>query len=54
MVHTCEEHDLRTEPQEEGWDVDFDEVNNEAPARRRLSDHERWVLTRLIHEAPSR
>jgi hypothetical protein len=54
MVHTQEERDLRTQPEEEeGWDVDFNEVN-EAPARRRLSDHERWVLERLIHEAPSR
>ena len=54
MVHTYEEHDARAEPEpEEGWDVDFDAVQ-EAPARRRLSDHERWVLTRLIHESPSR
>jgi hypothetical protein len=53
MVHTYDERDQRAEPQDEGWDVDFENVE-EAPARRRLTDHERWVLTRLIHEAPSR
>jgi hypothetical protein len=53
MVHTYEEAAVRTEPQDDGWDVDFEPVED-APSRRRLSDHERWVLTRLIHEAPSR
>jgi hypothetical protein len=53
MVHAYEERDMRTESDDEGWDVDFDQVE-EAPARRHLSEHERWVLTRLIHEDPSR
>jgi hypothetical protein len=54
MVHADEELDTRTQPSvDEGWEVDFDQAD-ETPARRRLSDHERWVLSHLIHEAPAR
>jgi hypothetical protein len=35
---------------EDGWELDFNQDN--APSRRRLSDAERDVLTRLLQEPP--
>jgi hypothetical protein len=38
---------------EDSWDLAFEEAE-QAPSRRRLSDHERWVLTQLLEGTPSK
>ena len=39
---------------DDGLEVDFPQSEDQQPAKRRLSDHERWVLQHLIHEGPAR
>ena len=55
MVNAYVAAEAVSEPRsDDGWEVDFDHAQDQQPAKRRLSDHERWVLQHLIHEAPAR
>ena len=59
MVNAYEAPQAVSEPlvnatSDEAWEVDFDHAQDQQPAKRRLSDHERWVLQHLIHEGPAR